>query len=104
MGRPPNPNDKIYEAGPDQGNIMYLFYCPGCETLHPFHVPRWSWNGSFEKPTFHPSLKCFMGSGPLETSKICHCIITNGKIQFLEDCYHKLVNQTIDMINWIDKW
>jgi len=67
----------------------------GCHIpLYPEGNPypaHWSWNGDFDKPTFKPSVKIdSMGT---------HFFITDGKIQFLEDCTHNLKGQTVDMID-----
>ncbi|MDQ9986139.1 DUF6527 family protein, partial [Acinetobacter baumannii] len=43
---------------------IYMFKCPGCKYLHPFHVKEgthhngstWDFNGDIDKPTFTPSL------------------------------------------------
>jgi hypothetical protein len=77
---------------------VYCFHCPGCEYDHPFHVPRWSWNGSMEQPTFRPSLVVW----PDRPDKRCHSFVTDGKIQFLSDCYHALKGQTVDLPDWED--
>lgn len=92
--------EKLHNAGTgDTGNqgvqTQLWFNCPGCECTHAFHVPRWTWNGSMESPTFTPSLMCNRG-----TPTQCHSIVTDGKIQFLSDCYHKLAGQTVEMPNW----
>jgi hypothetical protein len=35
---------------------------------------------------------------PVET--ICHSYVTDGKIQFLNDCTHELAGQTVDLPEW----
>jgi hypothetical protein len=92
---------KLYliHDGPD-GKIL-LFNCPGCGCNHPFHVgftgrPNWSWNGDYDKPTFSPSLVVFKD----EPSQRCHSFVTDGKIQFLGDCFHDLKNQTVEIPEW----
>jgi Family of unknown function (DUF6527) len=78
------------------------FHCPGCGVDHPFRVggdntkPQWKWNGSLDKPSFTPSLVVFAS----EPSRRCHLIMTDGKIQFLNDCYHELKGQTVDCPDW----
>lgn len=57
------------------------------------HVPKWSWNGSVEKPTFRPSLLVY----PHHDQKRCHSFITDGMIQFLDDCEHDLKGQTVEI-------
>lgn len=78
----------------------YLWWCPGCEIFHFFQLapqtPAWTWNNDFNKPTIQPSILVRSGneSGPT----ICHTFITDGKIQYLGDCTHKLAGQTVDMV------
>ncbi len=93
--------DKIHFAGEgDTGNQgvqkLYVFHCPGCGYGHGFHVPRWTWNGSMDKPTFTPSLLC----NPDTPANRCHSFVTDGKIQFLSDCFHSLAGQTVDIPDW----
>lgn len=102
---------------------QYTFYCPGCESHHAVYVageylpdgPKWTWNGSKESPTFKPSLLISynLWSPPLtsenhdewkrnpweqkEVPFICHSFITDGDIQYLSDCTHKLAGQTIPL-------
>jgi len=88
---------KLYEISPG----ILVFHCPGCGFDHPFHIdgskhPRgqsWKWNGSMDKPTFTPSL-LINKSHP---QQICHSYVTDGKIQFLGDCFHSLKGQTVEI-------
>ncbi|WP_284090496.1 DUF6527 family protein [Acinetobacter pittii] len=81
---------------------IYMFKCPGCKYLHPFHVKAgahhngsiWNFNGDVEKPTFTPSL---LVNDHYPESR-CHFFLTDGKIQFLSDCHHELAGQTVDMV------
>lgn len=81
---------------------VVMFTCPGCECGHrirvrigtgPHKSPSWEWNGSLEAPTFKPSIL-------VEGQIRCHSFVTNGKIQFLADCSHKLAGQTVELPNW----
>ncbi len=101
---------KIYEYPMDESNPridglrQLWFHCPGCENVHAFTIgggagPRWTWNGSWEEPTFQPSLMCNRG---VPTSQ-CHSFVTDGKIQFLGDCCHGLAGKTVDLPDW-DAW
>lgn len=78
------------------------FYCPGCEQYHVFFInksrghPSWNFNGDYENPTFTPSL---LNTKPWKDDIYrCHLFVTNGKIQYLNDCSHKLAGQTIEMM------
>ena len=80
-----------------ESNGIYFIECPGCKTLHPFHIDpkhkvRWDFNGDLDKPTFSPSLMVNQGH-PSQ----CHSFVTDGKIQFLSDCHHGLAGQTVDL-------
>lgn len=105
-----------------------LFQCPGCGGEHHVSVTgmlaKWDWNYDYEKPTFTPSILVRSGhyashsngkdcwctynaklkAEDREESKfkcyICHSFITDGKIQFLNDCTHKLAGQTVDLPNY----
>lgn len=73
-------------------------YCPGCKcnhgftTKHPTFAP-WSFNGDLEKPTFNPSMLC---NADYPESR-CHSFVRDGKIQFLNDCFHDLKNTTVEL-------
>jgi Family of unknown function (DUF6527) len=81
---------------------LMAFHCPGCGYDHAFRVggtrppDRWTWNGSMDKPTFHPSLLCNQDTPAMR----CHSFVTDGRIQFLSDCFHKLAGQTVDLPDW----
>lgn len=88
---------KIHDMGSSaDGGVNYVFHCPGCGCGHPFSVPRWSWNGSFDKPTFSPSLLC----NRHDPASRCHSIVTDGWIQFCSDCHHALAGQTVEIPDW----
>ena len=97
-----------------EDGCSFLFMCPGCGYAHQVWVksnplrnngnhPVWGWNGSMEKPTFTPSLLC---NGSMKSEEVregyqrCHSFITDGKIHFLCDCSHELVNKTVEMKDW----
>lgn len=96
-----------------------LFYCKGCECNHGV-TDSWKFNGDYEKPTFSPSVlvrstkltekgesdwEKWCDSGypdrngePFEsTPTICHSFVTNGSIQYLNDCTHELAGQTVEL-------
>lgn len=88
---------KIHEMGRGpHGGVNYWFHCPGCANAHPVEVPRWSWNGSLERPTFTPSLLCNKD----HPASRCHSFITDGMIHFLSDCWHPLAGQTVEIPDW----
>lgn len=93
--------DKLRNAGSgDTGNqgvqTVYWFHCPVCNCDHAYHVPFWTWNGSMDAPTFHPSLLCNRD----DPKSRCHLFIEDGKIKFQGDCYHELKGKTVDLPDW----
>lgn len=98
------------------------FQCPGCNTRHHIRhgVGQWTWNGDVDKPTFTPSVLVrytkFTAKGEAELKQweldgypnqqgrsfdhinmVCHSFVTDGMIQFLGDCTHALVGQTVPL-------
>lgn len=102
------------------------FRCPGCDEMHVLRVdaqipkqePTWSFNGNFERPTLHPSIlmrsghysqfhkqgdDCWctyekrIGEESPFSCKVCHSFVTDGNIQFLNDCTHALVGKTVPL-------
>ncbi len=64
---------------------------------------NWTWNGSTEAPTLRPSILTKGGGRKyLETGQytehVCHSWVTDGKVQFLDDCTHELKGQTHDLL------
>jgi len=87
----------------------YTFVCPGCRGHHMIPVPRWTFNGDLNCPTFTPSInqienppddKYYQPDMPTE---ICHFTITEGKIQFHADCTHDLKGKTIPLPDYEDR-
>lgn len=106
--------DKISKV--EKGSwFEYVFYCEGCGNSHGFRTAAWeqptgltkelkelfqhtwSFNGDFEKPTVTPSLHIWVEDKKGNRISTCHSFITNGKIQYLSDCRHKLAGQTVDL-------
>jgi len=77
---------------PDGKRGGYIIYCQGCKNHHAFD-DRWTFNGDFEKPTFSPSMLVNKN----EPRRRCHSFVTDGKIQFLSDCFHEFAGQTLDL-------
>ena len=87
-----------------------MFHCPGCDGPHIVHHgegagPRWSWNGSTDAPTFKPSVLVRWHEGDphnagIRIDKVCHSFVTDGKIQFLNDCTHALAGKTVQLPEW----
>jgi transposase-like protein len=83
-----------------QDDDKLRFMCPGCKSFHAIHVnqgksTRWDWNGDITKPTFTPSINVTWDDG--DEKYKCHSYVTNGNIQFLNDCTHDLVGKTVPL-------
>ena len=100
---------------PESEKGVMAIMCPGCNETHVIATKQpfgngavWSFNNDFEKPTFSPSLlirtgkyvtghENFDDEGFKGLSSICHSFITDGRIQFLNDCTHSLAGQTVEL-------
>jgi hypothetical protein len=100
----------LIEGGKKAGGFHY--WCPGCKEEHYVRVfpkngphPRWTWNESWDAPSFSPSVRHFYDKpGELETDpKIqvttCHYFVTDGQIRYCADCQHDLSGKTVEMID-----
>lgn len=89
-----------------------LFRCPGCDDVHGIQIgegpgPRWGFNDNYDRPTFTPSIlvrwsepsdvESEFDDPAKDVSQVCHSYVTDGQIQFLGDCTHELVGQTIPL-------
>ena len=89
-----------------------FFRCPGCDDTHGIQFgtgpgPRWGFNGDHERPTFTPSVLVRWNEPSdvegefddvsKDRQMVCHSFVTDGQIQFLGDCTHKLVGQTVPL-------
>ncbi len=91
------------------------FWCPGCNTSHSIRTEPngWGYNGNADAPTFTPSVLVQYngpdagqdrGDGDRAPPAVCHSFVTDGKIQFLGDCTHALVGQTVPLPAWPEGW
>lgn len=93
------------------GQFSHIFYCPGCGNHHGIIDGRWTFNGDLEKPTITPSIlvrgtewitdeehELIMSGQYVEPRPyVCHSFVTDGQIQYLNDCTHELAGQTVDI-------
>lgn len=82
------------------GGVQYVFWCPGCQSVHIYFTawpadqagrPIWQFNGNPDAPTFSPSL---LNTRP---GHRCHLFVTDGNIIYCSDCDHSLAGQTVPM-------
>ncbi len=81
----------------EETETSYGIFCPGCERMHLFDK-RWNFNGDMDSPTFKPSMLVYQNHPDKPAKKYnhrCHSYVTDGKIQFLNDCTHELVGTTV---------
>ena len=104
-----------------------VFFCPGCNDTHAINTVttgrQWQYNGDVDKPTFSPSI-CYRAGHFIEGESqdkcwctfedrhpefkgrkhpvcyVCHSFVNDGMIWFLDDCTHKLANQTVPIPEW----
>lgn len=92
----------------------WVFRCPACGSSHFTNDILWQFNGDQDRPTFLPSIKV-TGKRPITDDEatrimagekldipgfVCHSYVTDGKIQFLDDCTHALAGQTVELPDW----
>lgn len=87
-------------SGTQEQPKIVAFFCPACKMHHQVWInreerPHWNWNGSWDSPSFHPSVRVNMGGTP---NKICHFNIVEGKIHYAGDCTHDLLGTVVDMV------
>lgn len=117
------PRTKLHTVENEPG--MLVFQCPACGNCHYALVegatrqgPRWTWNGSMDRPTFSPSIKVTthrweppVGPENIEqwrkqpweqkqVEHICHFFVRDGKIEYCGDCTHDRRGQTIEVPDW----
>lgn len=80
---------RLTEDGRDAGLIVW-FFCPGCDDAHAYRVPRWTFSGTVQKPTFRPSLLC-------RGMRRCHLFVTDGQIHYCGDCDHALAGKVVEL-------
>lgn len=88
----------------DPTERLVEFRCP-CGWTHIMNLdpalgrPCWTFNGDVERPTITPSINAWGEFGPDGDRRVkrCHSWVTDGRIQFLDDCTHPLAGQTVDL-------
>lgn len=89
-----------FKASGQEGDTRLLFECPGCGCAH-VTDDRWTFNGDFERPTLRPSVLVNRD----DPGRRCHSWVTDGQIEFLDDCHHELAGQTVELPDLdVDEW
>jgi hypothetical protein len=94
------------------GEKHWKFWCPGCDSAH---VVSDAWQVNTATATITPSVLVYSSKHLIDneligdaltapenvaTSPQCHSFVTKGQIQFLGDCTHDLVGQTVELPDW----
>lgn len=93
---------KAHELVSDGKHLGWSIFCPACGCGHKFD-DRWTFNGDHEKPTFRPSMLVhgWKTDGTelpgYRIQKRCHSFVTDGKIQYLDDCEHEMRGKTVEL-------
>lgn len=93
MSSKKNEPKPLIERDKDEEGFIYVFWCPGCKMGHWFRRPRWHFNGDVYCPTVRPSIV----TPDTDGGTLCHLFITQGKLQFLDDCKHDLKGKTVNL-------
>lgn len=75
----------------------YAFWCPGCEVAHVLRSETWTFNEDIEKPTFAPSIDVKWRKPGTPSDIVCHSVVVQGTIQFLENSTHALAGKVVDL-------
>lgn len=114
-------SDQVIKRIKAESSERISFWCLGCKDFHTVKITgdgAWGYNGSDTNPTISPSI--LVTSGHYLPSHVegnscwckwneehddpdgfkcfrCHSFITDGMIQYLNDCSHSLGGQTIPL-------
>lgn len=121
-------NEYLRITEPRNGRQQILIWCPGCEELHSpsilapdsgdYSGPTWDWGHNTDPSVFTLSPSLLVGGvqwpedhdfyKPTHAKVIagepivCHSFIKNGQWEFLSDCTHHLVGQTVPLVRLPD--
>jgi len=90
---------------------VYIHYCPACDSKHGIAVKQSGgnvkhfFNNDGDKPTFTPDVKIdYMLDNEMNLDRhgLCHYTITDGIIQYHDDCTHDFAGKSITLPNISD--
>jgi len=109
----------------EEKRIGWMFFCPACKHGHAIQTASeygifpggdiWTFNGDTERPTIKASVlsRCNTWIPPVnetnleefhknpwkqeQVESICHSMVTDGRIEFMNDCTHDLKNKTVEL-------
>ena len=96
---------KLKLISKDKVESIWYFQCPGCNQEHSINDRIWKFNNDLERPTFSPSylMKGYRFADVERTKSeafVCHSFITNGYIEYLNDCTHHLKGYTVELLEY----
>ncbi len=80
------------------------FFCPGCDEVHSVRDDVWTVTGEGDKLTIQHSILRTKKYSDDRKNIVCHSFVTEGSIQFLNDCTHELRGKTVklsDLPDWL---
>lgn len=89
------------------GRLWY--WCPACNQVHAVNIdgdnaPRWTWNGSADRPTINPSVLNFTTHDqdgevlpPGTRRTLCHHFVRDGQIDYCSDNPHALNGKSVPL-------
>lgn len=87
---------KLKELTPppnEPGKRIFVFDCPACGEEHTV-TNEFGFNGDINNPTFDEPVKV-IGAG----ESVCHFRITDGMIEFNDDCTHAMAGEYMEMLD-----
>ena len=118
---------KLLRQEPGLDFFEYVYYCPGCKTMHGFRTKdwpmpsglndmykklfanKWTWNEDLYRPTVTPKFEVNrlvegydIKGNKIESvvyEKFCRFYVKDGLIIYLGDCKHDLKSQQVEMLD-----
>jgi len=105
LGEVAEPDWVVHKLGENGGGLTHMIFCPACKCGHGFDTVRWVFNENYTKPTLspQPGSTCsvlvrfvkIVNEQPVNIT--CHFHLTDGVIQYCDDCTHELRGQSVEL-------
>ena len=111
-GEVAEPNWVVHKLAAQPGDLNHMIFCPACKCGHGFRAgesdgrpgPIWGFNNNYIKPTLFPagpghtcSVLVNYYNYKLKRKVTCHFHITDGMIQYCDDCTHEFAGKTLKL-------
>jgi hypothetical protein len=81
-----------------EGGSTYIYhYCVPCKHCHQYQVPRWTFNGNIEAPSFSPSMREFYRAKDGGEKTLCHYFLTDGIMKYCGDSPHDMAGKEMPL-------